>query len=71
MHKSKCQLEDAEEEDKSDGKLVMGVLKQHAVWCQAAEEAAREAQQVHLTIVLLFIFPNYMVLALYWQSWCQ
>ena len=49
----------------------MGILEQHAVRCQAAEEAAREAQQVCLTIDLLFIFPNYMVLALYWQSWCQ
>ena len=71
MHKSKCWLEDSEEEDKSDGELVMGILEQHAVQCQATEEAVREAQQVHLTIVLLFIIPNYMVLALYWQSWCQ
>ena len=63
--KSKCQLEDADEEDKSDGKLVMGILEQRAARRQATEEAAREAQQVRLTIVLLFIFSNYTVLALY------
>ena len=71
MRKSKCQLEDAEEEDKSDGEPVMGILEQCAARRQATEEAAREAQQVRLTIVLLFIFPNYTVLALYRRSWCQ
>ena len=71
MCKSKCQLEDTEEEDKSDGEPVMGILEQHAAWRQATEEAVREAQQVHFTIVLLFIFPNYTVLALYRRSWCQ
>lgn len=69
--KSKRQLEDAEEEDKSDGEPVIGILEQRAARRQAAEEAAREAQQVRLTIVVLFIFPIYTVLALYQRSWCQ
>jgi len=69
--KSKRRLEDSEEEDKSDGEPVMGILEQRAARRQAAEEAAREAQQVRLTIFLLFIFPIYTVLALYRRSRCQ
>ena len=69
--KSKRRLEDSEEEDESDGEPVMGILEQRAARRQAAEEAAREAQQVRLTIVSLFVFPIYAVLAPYRQSWCQ
>jgi len=69
--KSKRRLEDSEEEDESDGEPVMGILEQRAARRQTAEEAAREAQQVRLTIALLFVFPIYTVLAFYRRSWCQ